>query len=407
MGAYEELGVSSDKAAVHAAVKRHDPGLFPEAFCKLLPDYLGWPVPDPLLCNLQHGDGTGSKVLITYLRYLADKGLLKEWIKPVIDALIMNIDDGLCVGSLGPFLVTELISRNTHKVGDEIVGALIDGVYEYAEFLTDLGIPTYVAGGETADLPDQTNTLTLDMVITGRFPRAHVIDASRIKAGSVIVGFSSTGQANWEHEPNSGFGSNGATDARHRLMSPYYLCQRESFSGYADPNLVYQGNFRLEDPLPGDERFTIGSAIASPTRTYAPLFRELFSKIDRQDFEAIIHKSGGGQTKIKGFGPKSLLYRKTNLFPTPAIFQLLRKERNLSMAHAMKYYNMGDRMEAVFAKVDTAEKVMAISRKRGIGAEIIGEVIPRDEKNHPGARVVIKHEGEMCEYDDTGKIIER
>lgn len=370
---YQQRGVSSEKKDVHMAVKNQDKGLVPGAFCKIMPDIL---TGDLNYALIAHGDGPGTKLSLAYIAWKEQANIPNLWRGPNQDSIIMNIDDMFCAGASNNFLVVNLLGRNAHLISGEIIAEVVEGAQEVCDIFTSLGINCVNAGGETADIGDMVRALTMDHAIFTRLSRDDVIDTWRIEPGDVIVGFSSIGQATWEQNPNSGLGSNGFTNARHDTLAPYYRKYYETFAPETDPKLVYCGKYRLEDPLPGDRKnFTIGSALLSPTRTYAPLIKKLFKAIPREGIHALIHCSGGGQTKIGKFGKWGLCYVKDNLFPVPPIFRMLKEVRNLPWEQMYQTYNMGHRLEGVFPPKYAGEAIR-ISRSCGIEAQKIGHVEP-------------------------------
>jgi phosphoribosylformylglycinamidine cyclo-ligase len=366
---YQVRGVT-DKQAVHSAIQKLDQGLFPGAFCKILPDYLDG---DPEKCILMHPDGSGSKMNLAYLVWKLT-GDLSVFDRIVQDSIVMNLDDAACAGFTGPFLVSSTIARNPFNVPGEVIERLITATAAFCEKMTCLGIPCYPSGGETADLPNQTGTLIIDHTITGKMRRDQVIDASRIDGSALIVGFSSTGRASWEDVPNSSMGSNGLTSAIHDSLCPEYLRHPETFGRELPISEVYAGPYKIGSKLPGGKGITIADALLSPTRTYAPLAKKLFDHIDRTHFLGLIHCSGGGQTKTGNFGKDGIEYVKDNLFPIPPLFEMLIKVRKLSIREAFKTYNMGHRFEAIVRSMTVAETCIHIAKECGIKAMVIGEV---------------------------------
>jgi phosphoribosylformylglycinamidine cyclo-ligase len=378
---YDRRGVSSSKDDVHTAIKNLDPGLFPGAFCKILPDYLGH---DIMSASIIHNDGAGTKAGLAYLVWKLTRNLA-VWKDIAMDSLVMNIDDAICAGSLGPFLVSMSIDRNQKRISGEVITALIEGCEEACQFLTEQGIPCYFGGGETADVGDLVRTITVNNTITSRFRRAHVIDLSQIQIPSLIVGFSSTGQAAWESKPNSGIGSNGLTNARHDVLGPVYRQYTETYSPEVDPHIIYHGPFDLGQTLPGDPNFTIGSALLSPTRTYAPLVKMFREEFGPQSDLKYVHCSGGGQTKIGKFGKLGTWYVKDSLFPIPPLFLTLQEARQLPWNEMYSSYNMGHRFEAITKSDACAQKCIAIAKECGINAQIVGHVVP---SKNPKIRMV-------------------
>ncbi|MBI3335515.1 MAG: phosphoribosylformylglycinamidine cyclo-ligase [Candidatus Portnoybacteria bacterium] len=382
---YDQRGVSSLKPEVHSAIAKLDQGIFPEAFCKILPDYLAM---DPKFCCIQHSDGAGTKSGLAYLIW-KNHGSLKSWANIIRDSLFMNLDDVGCVGALGPFLVNLTINRNKALIPGEIIKLLIEECQAICDFLTHYDIPCIFSGGETADVGDLVRTIVLDNTITVRMKRKDVIDAGRITHPALIVGFSSTGQAVWESFPNSGIGSNGMTNARHELLSSSYRKDTETYAPETNPDLIYCGDYALADYLPGDLRFTIGGALTSPTRTYLPLIYKLLSSIPRKHILGLIHCSGGGQTKIGKFGQLGITYLKYNLFPIPPLFELLHKARNLPPREMYQTYNMGHRLEVIVTSQTIADDCIAVAKECSIDARVVGEVVESNE-NQNMRQVVIE-----------------
>lgn len=383
---YAARGVSSRKDDVHTAIKNIDKGIFPGAFCKILPDFLGG---DPKYCVIQHADGAGTKAGLAYLYWkLLDD--MNVWRGVAQDSLVMNFDDMGCVGATEPFLVSGAIGRNAALIPGEVLTALIEGGESFLSMLTKYGVECHNAGGETADLGDVVRTIVVDNTVTTRILRSDIIDASNITAPALIVGFSSTGQAVWEDFPNSGIGSNGLTNARHEALSLEYRKHHETYAPETNRELVYCGKYVLSDTLPGDSRFTIGTALLSPTRTYLPLIAYLFEKMGRKKFLGLIHCSGGGQTKIGKFGAPGVTYIKNNLFSIPPLFQMLKEVCGLPWSEMYEAYNMGHRMEAVVRTQDDAERCIKLAHDCGIDAQIIGNVV-KDATNPNGRTVVIQN----------------
>lgn len=340
---YAERGISSGKEAVHKATGNLDKGLFPGAFCFIFPDLAG----DPEYGSIQHVDGAGTKSSLAYLAALEGSSVKKVWAGIAQDGLVMNVDDVGCVGAFRRMHISQIIGRNRFVISDEAIEAIIAGCKEFCDLLNRLDFDLVYVSGETADLPDLIRTVTVDNAVSTRIKLTDVIDASRMTPGDIIVGFSSTGQAFWENEPNSGMGANGLTNGRHDTLSPYYRTVTESYSPEMPAGLAYRGIYRLTDPLPGDKRFTVGSALLSPTRTYLPLIRKLLELIPREHVHGLIHCSGGGQTKIKKFGRPGNLYVKDNLFPVPPLFAMLQEVSGLPWEQMFAAYNMGHRLEIV------------------------------------------------------------
>ena len=395
IGFYGVLGVSSTKEEVDAAVRNLSPGLFPGAFCRIFPD----PTNDDY-CYVMHSDGVGTKVAVAYL--MQKIGFDSDaWKKLPQDGLVMNLDDMACVGAVdGPFYISSSLGRNacqTNQLNPEskvisgkIVNDLIAGAQEFCARLTGLGIPCILTGGETADVGDLVRTAVVDYTVFCRMKRDGVIDPlNRIALGDVIVGFSSTGQAKWEDEPNSGLGSNGFTAARHGLLSPCYRVFTETYAPETNQSLIYRGKYKLNDRLPGDSRFTIGSALISPTRTYLPLIYHILHMAPGT-VHAFIHNTGGGQTKIKKFGGPGLRYRKNNLFPMPPIFAAIQESSGLSHEEMYKIFNMGHRLEAIVLQ-RWASSLIRISKNCGIDAQIIGAVEKNEDPHSNSVVIKTKH----------------
>ncbi len=373
---YRQRGVSAGKEEVHAAIARQDAGLFSGAFCKIIADELTGSFDH---CLIVHADTAGTKASLGYLAWR--EGFPNVWRGIAQDALVMNLDDLGCVGALGPFLISNTIGRNAKLIPGAVLGEIIDGYQRLCDLLTRDGIPCLMTGGETADVGDLVRTLDVGCTITARLPRAEVIDAARITVGDVLVGFSSLGQAAWEDAPNSGIGSNGLTSARHELLGGYREKYPETYAPQIDPALVYCGKHRLEEPLPGDPAFTVGSALLSPTRTYLPLIKRLLQRIPRADVHGLIHCSGGGQTKILRFGApgaaRGLRFIKDALFPVPPLCAAIQASTGLKWSEMYSVYNMGHRLEAALPAAHAATAI-AVARDLGLDAKIIGRVEAND-----------------------------
>jgi len=381
---YERRGVSARKEGVHRATRNLDKGLFPGAFCTILPDHF---TGSRRHCVVSHADGAGTKPILSYL-YLQEHGDLTHFGGNAQDSLVMNTDDVACVGAVdGPFLITQTIDRNRATIPDEVVEQIIAGCKSTCDMLTHNGTPCIYAGGETADVGDSVRTVTINNSLTVRLPRKKVIDASAMKPGDHIVGFSSTGQAFWEPEENSSIGSNGLTNARHDVLAPRYRRYNEAFCPSTPTDLIYAGAYKLRDNLPGDGMFSIAGALLSPTRTYVPLLKKLIPAIGVRHIHGIIHCSGGGQTKIGKFGQAGNIYVKDNLFPVPPLFAFLKKTRRMPWKQMYESYNMGHRMEVVVESRSAADECIEIARQVGIDAQIVGRV--RRGKS-PGRSVLIK-----------------
>ncbi len=375
---YQQRGVSAGKAEVHAAIRNQDLGLFPGAFCKIVPDLVA---DDPAQCLVVHADGAGTKSSLAYLAWREGLGA-QVWAGIAQDSLVMNLDDCACVGALGPYLVSNTIGRNAKRIPGEVIAGIVNGYQALCDRLTGLGMPCIMTGGETADLGDLVRTVVVDSTITARLRRDRVVDAARMVPGDVIVGFSSTGQATWEDAPNSGMGSNGLTSARHDLLHADYRTKYpESFAPEIDPELVYCGPYRLTDPLPGDPSMTVGQALLSPTRTYLPLIKRLLEAVGVADLHGLIHCSGGGQSKIVRFGAghrgKGNRYVKDNLFPVPPLFAAIQAATRQSWSGMYAVYNMGHRLEAIVPPGAVRACLDAAAACR-IDAQVVGRVESAD-----------------------------
>jgi phosphoribosylformylglycinamidine cyclo-ligase len=391
---YQSRGVSAGKQEVHDAITRQDAGLFPGAFCKIVPDDL---TGDPETCLVMHADGAGTKASLAYLatrEAAQDHGgsptLAQIWAGIAQDSLVMNLDDIACVGSLGPFLISNTIGRNAKLIPGEVIAAIVNGYQAVCDQLGRFHIPCRMTGGETADVGDLVRTIIVDSTVVVRLRRDRVIDAGRMAPGDVIVGFSSTGQAAWETSPNSGMGSNGLTSARHDLLGGDYRTRYpETYAPEVRSALVYCGPHKLSDPLPGDT-VTVGQALLSPTRTYLPLIKRLLETLPRMDLHGLIHCSGGGQSKIVKFGglgrKNGNRYVKDNCFPVPPLFAAIQKATGMGWAEMYSVYNMGHRLEAVVPP-HAVDQCLAAARDCHIDAQVVGRVESRDE---PGNEVVVK-----------------
>ena len=367
---YQARGVSAGKSEVHAAIEHQDTGLFPGAFCKIVPDHLTGS-PDHAL--VIHADGAGTKSSLAYLAWKEGLGD-GVWAGIAQDSLVMNLDDLACVGALGPFLISNTIGRNAKRIPGTVIAGIVNGYQALCDRLTALGIPCLMTGGETADVGDLVRTLIVDSTIAVRLRRDEVIDAGNMVPGDVIVGFSSTGQAAWESVPNAGMGSNGLTSARHELLGADYRTKYpETYAPEVPAELVYCGRFKVTDPLPGDPRFTVGQAILSPTRTYLPLIRDLLRAIPRRDLHGLIHCSGGGQSKIVKFGQPGNRYVKDTPLTVPPLFAALKEATGQSWAECYSVYNMGWRLEAILPECHAATAIAAAAAV-GIPAQVVGRV---------------------------------
>lgn len=370
---YMQRGVSASKEDVHNAIKHIDKGLYPKAFCKIIPDILGG---DPEYCNIMHADGAGTKSSLAYL-YWRETGDLSVWKGVAQDALIMNIDDLLCVGAIDNILVSSTIGRNKMLIPGEVVSAIINGTDELLDELRDMGVGVYATGGETADVGDLVRTIIVDSTVTCRMRRSDVIDNARIRPGDVIVGLASFGQATYEKEYNGGMGSNGLTSARHDVFARY-LAEKypESYDAAVPRELVYSGGMTLTDTIDGVP-LDAGKLVLSPTRTYAPVVKKLLDTM-RGEIHGMVHCSGGAQTKILHFVDQVRVV-KDNLFPVPPLFRLIREQSGTDWAEMYKVFNMGHRLE-IYLAPERADEVIAVSKSFGIDAQVIGRVEPGEKK---------------------------
>ncbi|MBQ2073651.1 MAG: phosphoribosylformylglycinamidine cyclo-ligase [Bacteroidaceae bacterium] len=365
---YMMRGVSAAKEDVHNAIKNIDKGIFPLAFCKIIPDILGG---DPEYCNIMHADGAGTKSSLAYM-YWKETGDLNVWKGIAQDALIMNTDDLLCVGAVDNILVSSTIGRNKMLIPGEVISAIINGTDELMQEMRDMGIGIYGTGGETADVGDLVRTIIVDSTVTCRMKRSDVIDNANIRPGDVIVGLSSTGQATYEKEYNGGMGSNGLTSARHDVFSKY-LAEKypESYDHAVPEELVYSGTKRLDDKI-ADCPLTAGKMVLSPTRTYAPVIKRILDEM-RPKVHGMVHCTGGAQTKVLHFVSDDCHVIKDNMFPIPPLFRTIQEESKTDWSEMYKVFNMGHRMEIYVAPED-AEKVIGISRSFNIEAQVVGRI---------------------------------
>jgi phosphoribosylformylglycinamidine cyclo-ligase len=371
---YSQRGVSATKEDVHNAIKNIDKGLYPNAFCKIIPDYLG---NDPKYCNIMHADGAGTKSSLAYV-YWRETGDLSVWKGIAQDALIMNVDDLLCVGATDNILVSSTIGRNKNLIPGEVISTIINGTNELCEELSDLGVNIYPTGGETADVGDIVRTIIVDSTVTCRMKRSDVIDNGNIKANDVIVGLSSTGKASYEKFYNGGMGSNGLTSARHDVFAKYLANKYpESYDNSIPADLIYSGGMKLTDEI---ENLGIdaGKLVLSPTRTYAPIILKIIKNL-KGHINGMVHCSGGAQTKILHFLEDGLKVVKNNLFPTPPLFELIQSQSNTDWDEMYKVFNMGHRME-LYLPEKYANEVIDISRSFNVDAQIVGYVEKSEER---------------------------
>jgi phosphoribosylformylglycinamidine cyclo-ligase len=378
MSHYESRGVSSAKEDVHAAIRHLDKGLFQKPFCKIVPDLLG---NDKEYCVIMHADGAGTKSALAYA-YWKETGDMSVWKGIAQDAVVMNTDDLLCVGATENILLSSTIGRNKKLIPGEVIAAIINGTEEFLEKLRNYGISIHSTGGETADVGDLVKTIIVDSTVVCRMKRNEVIDNAEIRAGDVIVGLASYGQASYEDEYNSGMGSNGLTSARHDIFNKEVAKKYpETYDALIDEKLVYSGNYSLADR---------GKFVLSPTRTYAPVMKKIFEK-HRDAIHGMIHCSGGGQTKVLHF-IENLHVVKDNLFPVPELFGMIQKESGSAWKEMYKVFNMGHRME-IYCDKETAQHIIEVSRSFKIDAQVIGRVDPGDVK-----KLTIHSEHGMFEY---------
>ncbi|MCD8080986.1 MAG: phosphoribosylformylglycinamidine cyclo-ligase [Bacteroides sp.] len=378
---YMMRGVSASKEDVHNAIRNIDKGLFPQAFCKIIPDILGG---DPDYCNIMHADGAGTKSSLAYM-YWKETGDLSVWKGIAQDALIMNIDDLICVGAVDNILVSSTIGRNKLLIPGEVISAIINGTDELLTELREMGIGVYATGGETADVGDLVRTIIVDSTVTCRMKRSEVIDNANIRPGNVIVGLASYGQATYEKEYNGGMGSNGLTSARHDVFA-HDLAEKypESYDAAVPADLIYSGGLKLTDPVEGSP-LDAGKLVLSPTRTYAPVVKKILDAL-RPQINGMVHCSGGAQTKVLHFIGDGTRVVKDNLFPVPPLFLTIQEQSGTDWSEIYKVFNMGHRME-IYLSPEHAQEVMEISRSFGIEAQIVGRVEQSDRKE-----VVIRSE---------------
>ncbi|GAB3314966.1 AIR synthase-related protein [Larkinella ripae] len=377
---YAQRGVSASKEDVHNAIAKLDKGLFPKAFCKIVPDALAG---DPAYCTIMHADGAGTKSSLAYL-YWKETGDLSVWRGIAQDAVVMNTDDLICVGSVGPMLLSSTIGRNKNLIPGEVIAEIIDGTEEVLAMLRQHGINISSTGGETADVGDLVRTVIVDSTVIARMRRADVISNDRIQAGDVVVGLASFGQATYEKTYNGGMGSNGLTSARHDVLGHYLADQyAESFDPAVDRSLVYSGSKKLTDPV-SPTGLNVGQLILSPTRTYAPVARVLLDEL-RSQIHGMVHCSGGAQTKVLHF-IDNLHVVKNNLFPIPPLFELIQRESGTDWQEMYKVFNMGHRLE-IYLSEENSQRVIDLAGQFGIEGRVIGHV-----EAFEGKRVTVQSE---------------
>jgi phosphoribosylformylglycinamidine cyclo-ligase len=372
---YNLRGVSASKEEVHNAIKNIDKGLFPKAFCKIVPDYL---TNDDSFCLIMHADGAGTKSSLAYM-YWKETGDISVWKGIAQDALIMNIDDLLCVGATDNILLSSTIGRNKNLIPAEVISAIINGTEELIAELKTFGVTIHSTGGETADVGDLVRTIIVDSTVTARMKRCDVIDNANIQAGDVIVGLASFGQANYEKNYNGGMGSNGLTSARHDVFANYLATQYpESFDASVPNDLVYSGKMKLTDSVE-NAPIDAGKLVLSPTRTYAPIIKKILEKYTPNEIHGMVHCSGGAQTKVLHFlpadgqGVDNLHVIKDNLFPIPPLFKLIQEQSKTDWKEMYQVFNCGHRME-LYVSNETAQDIIEISKSFGVDAQIVGRV---------------------------------
>lgn len=384
---YDMRGVSASKEDVHNAIKKIDKGIFPKAFCKIIPDILGG---NPDYCNIMHADGAGTKSSLAYL-YWKETGDLSVWKGVAQDAVVMNIDDLLCVGATDNILLSSTIGRNKNLIPGEVISAIINGTQEFLDELNRLGVNIISTGGETADVGDLVRTVIVDSTVTCRMPRSQVIDNANIKGGDVIVGLASFGKATYEDKYNGGMGSNGLTSARHDVFAKYLAtAYPESYDHAVPEQLVYAGSKKLTDSIEGVD-VDAGQLVLSPTRTYAPIIKRILDTM-RSEIHGMVHCTGGAQTKVMHFVENKHVI-KDNLFPIPPLFKLIKEESATDWKEMYKVFNMGHRME-IYTAEENAQQIIHIAHEFGVEARIIGHVEDA-EHNH----LTIKSEYGTFEYE--------
>ena len=384
---YALRGVSASKEDVHNAIKNIDKGLFPQAFCKIVPDYL---TNDDEYCLIMHADGAGTKSSLAYM-YWKETGDLSVWKGIAQDALIMNIDDLICVGATDNIMLSSTIGRNKNLIPGEVLSAIINGTEELIEELKSFGVSIHSTGGETADVGDVVRTIIVDSTVTARMKRKDVIDNANIQGGDVIVGLASFGQANYEKSYNGGMGSNGLTSARHDVFDKYLATKYpESFDAAVPNELVYSGKVKLTDAVENSP-IDAGKLVLSPTRTYAPVIKKILSQFSSKEIHGMVHCSGGAQTKVLHF-VENVHVIKDNLFPIPPLFKLIQEQSKTDWKEMYQVFNCGHRME-IYVPAEVAQEIITISESFGVQAQIVGRVEASDAK-----KLTIKSEFGTFQY---------
>lgn len=384
---YAQRGVSSQKEDVHNAIKNLDKGLFPKAFCKVIPDYL---TQNPDWCTIVHADGAGTKSSLAYL-YWKETGDISVWKGIAQDAIVMNTDDLICAGVTGPFLLSSTIGRNKNLIPGEVIATIIQGTEEFCQEMAKYGVEIHTTGGETADVGDLVRTVIVDSTFVAQSPRKNIIDNARIAGGQVIVGFASHGQSTYESEYNGGMGSNGLTSARHDVFHKIYREKYpESYDQQLSNEVVYCGSKLLTDSVDGTP-VDAGRLVLSPTRTYAPVVKAIFDRLGRDSIFGMIHCSGGGQTKVLHFADDVHII-KDNMMPIPPLFELIQQESQTSWREMFQVFNMGHRLE-IYTDSASAEEMIQISKEFGIEAQIIGRT-----ESHSGKKLSIQGPWGALEY---------
>lgn len=368
MERYMQRGVSSAKEDVHNAIKDMDKGIFPQAFCKIIPDVLGG---DPQYCNIMHADGAGTKSSLAYV-YWRETGDLSVWKGIAQDAVVMNTDDLLCVGAVDNILLSSTIGRNKMLIPGDVIAEIINGTDQFLGKLRSMGVGIFSTGGETADVGDLARTIIVDATVTCRMRRSDVIDNANIRPGDVIIGLSSYGKAAYEDRYNGGMGSNGLTSARHDVFAKYLSTKYpESFDHQVEDELVYCGNYKLTDGIP-HLSVNAGQLVLSPTRTYAPVIKKVLEKF-RPEIHGMVHCTGGAQTKVLHFVSDDCKVIKDNMFPIPPLFEIIQQESETGWKEMYQVFNMGHRME-IYVKPGLAEEIVSISKGFNIDAQVIGHI---------------------------------